>query len=73
MRIRRVISRPIIDRATGRLTGSINAVVVGSMNEPRKTSTRVSSRQRLHIVQKGSDTEVFEEEIMIDDGDGGEK
>ena len=60
MKFRKIISKPFQqDGKDGSVAGGINAVVSANVNEPGKSHTRVSSRQR--IVQRNGRTEVFEE------------
>jgi hypothetical protein len=60
LKFRKIISKPF--RHEGKdasVAGGLNAVVSANVNEPGRSHTRVSSRQR--IVQRNGRTEVFEE------------
>ncbi|HVM00312.1 MAG TPA: hypothetical protein VM324_13555 [Egibacteraceae bacterium] len=66
MRIRKVINKPIdVEREGARIAGAVNAVVAANVNEPGRSVSRVSSRQR--IVQRNGRTEVHEQRIESDD------
>ncbi|MGH2557029.1 MAG: hypothetical protein ACRDHO_15135 [Actinomycetota bacterium] len=69
MRIRRLITRSVVQgRASRRLAGGVHAAVAASVNEPKRTRTRVSTRQRLRVVQGGNNNaELIEQEIVTDE------
>jgi hypothetical protein len=61
VRLRKVIQKTIRrhgDRSD--VVGNVNAAVAANVNEPGRSHTHVSSKQR--IVQRGGRTEVFESE-----------
>ncbi len=61
MKFKKIISKPFRHEGEdASVAGGVNAVVSANVNEPGKSHTRVSSRQR--IVQRNGRTEVFEEE-----------
>ena len=61
MKLRKVIQKTIRHRDGGTdVAGNINAAVAANVNEPGRSHTHVSSKQR--IVQRGGRTEVFESE-----------
>lgn len=69
MPFRKIISQPIVvDEAGLRLVGAVNAVVVATMKDARRSTTRLSSHQRVRIVQRGGKTEVFEHESRVEEG-----
>ncbi len=61
MNVRKVIQKTIRHRATGSdVVANVNATVAAMVNEPGRSRTHVSSKQR--IVQRGGRTEVLENE-----------
>jgi hypothetical protein len=61
MNVRKVVQKTIRRSADGtEAVGSVNAAVAANVNEPGRSRTHVSSRQR--IVQRGGRTEVLETE-----------
>ena len=53
MKIRKVTTRVIDEEQGGvRLAGGVNAVVSGTIGEEEGSSSRVSARQRVRVVQR---------------------
>lgn len=62
MRFRKVISEKVDESG---VTGAINAAIAANIgSEPRQQ--KVSSRQKVRVVQRGGKTEVFEHESDVD-------
>jgi hypothetical protein len=67
MRYRKVINEPIeIDENGVSVRGRTNAVIAANVNEPG--DSRVSSRQKVRVVQRNGKTEVFEHSTETDEG-----
>ena len=67
MNLRKVIQKTVRRSGAGTdVVGNVNAAVSANVNEPGRSVTSVSSRQR--IVQRGGRTEVFEEEHRVEGG-----
>jgi hypothetical protein len=58
MEIRKIVRKTFRDKAGG-VTGAVNAAIAANVDEPARSHTHVSSRQR--VVHRSGRTEVHEE------------
>ncbi|MEA2434278.1 MAG: hypothetical protein QOG54_1735 [Actinomycetota bacterium] len=67
MKYRKVINEPIeVDEDGVTIRGGVNAVIAATVNEG---NSRVSSHQKVRVVQRNGITEVFEQSSDVDTGD----
>ena len=67
MKVRKVLRKHLRRAGAGvDVAGDLNAVVAANVNEPG--TSRVSSRQRTRIVQRGGHTEVFRDDETHTEG-----
>ena len=72
MRIRKVARKTIDEHHDGvDVVGGVNATISANVGEKGASSSRVSSRQRIRVVQRGGRTEVVHEEGGVDEGEEG--
>ena len=72
MKIRKVVRKTIDEHDDGvDVVGGVNAAISANVGEKGGTTSRVSSRQRIRIVQRGGRTEVHHEEAGVDEGEEG--
>jgi hypothetical protein len=72
MKIRKIVRKTLDEHRDGvDVVGGVHAAISANVNEKRGSSSRVSSRQRLRVVQRGGRTEVLHEEETSDGGEDG--
>ena len=70
MRIRRVVRKTIDEHHDGvDVVGGLNATISADVGEKGGSSSRVSSRQRIRVVQRAGRTEVLQDEDGVDEGE----
>ena len=68
MKIRKVIRKRIDRQGKGvNVAGGVQGVVSANVNDPKGSVNRVSSKQRVRVVQKDGRTEVHEEHEISPD------